>query len=334
MSSNGSAKEANQPNPRMDKQADADGQFRRQASQFRNHISPSPDASFPAVAGRYVLYIQRGCPWAHRTNIVRSLKGLESIIELSVLGGMDPGLGWVYDGSPGSDEKDPIYGFKYLRELYFKAKPGYTGRFLVPTLWDKQKETVVSNESSEIIRMFYSVFDELLPAEKREVNRPGGGLFPEGLREEIEKMNGWVYDKVNNGVYKTGFASTQEAYEEHVYPLFEALEKLEDHLEKKGTKYLMGDHITEADIRLYPTIVRFDPAYATVFGCNLKTIRNDFPKLHDWLRRLYWDESERTNGGAFKSTTDFDTFKKGYAKAKRMDWVPVGPVPPILPLEA
>ena len=237
---------------------------------------------------------------------MRSLKGLEDIIQMSIIGGRDLALGWMYDGSPGTDEKDPLYGFKYCRDLYFKADPNYNARFTVPMLWDKQKETIVSNESSEIIRMFYSAFDEFLPGKLREENKPHGGLLPKHLLKDIEEMNAWVYDTVNNGVYKTGFASTQGAYEEHLYPLFTSLQRLEDHLKSRGTPYLFGDEITEADIRLYPTIVRFDPAYYTIFRCNLKMIRHDFPYLDQWLRRLYWDESEKTNGGAFRKTTFFE----------------------------
>ncbi|KAF2236319.1 glutathione S-transferase [Viridothelium virens] len=315
--------------------ADADGQFRRQISKFRNFVTPDPNSPFPAQPNRYVLYIHYGCPWAHRANIVYSLKGLEPLIQRSIIGSKDDELGWKYDASiPGTDAKDPLYGFTYLRELYFKADPGYAARFTVPMLWDKEKETVVSNESSEIIRMFYSAFDEFLPEEKREVNQPGGGLFPAALKGQIEEMNEWVYDTVNNGVYKTGFANTQSAYEDHLYPLFKSLQRLEDHLREKGTPYLFGEHITEADIRLYPTIVRFDPAYYNIFSCNLKMIRQDFPKLDEWLRRLYWDESGKTNGGAFKKTTNFEAIKGGYASAKKCKVTPAGPDPYILPLKA
>lgn len=254
-----------------------------------------------------MLYIQYGCPWAHRTNLVRSLKGLEDIIQMVV---MDHELGpdgWFFSGRWGTAEKDPLYGFKLLKELYLKADPTYEGRYTVPVLWDKKNETIVNNESSEIIRMFYSEFDGLLPEELREINHPGGGFYPERLRTEIDAMNEWVYSTINNGVYKTGFATTQEAYDLNVYPLFKSLDRIEEHLSQpEHQPYLFGDHITEADIRLYTTIARFDVAYYLIFKCNLKMIRHDYPRIHLWLRRLYWDESEKTRGGAFKKTTFFD----------------------------
>jgi putative glutathione S-transferase len=167
-------------------------------------------------------------------------------------------------------------------------------------------ETIVNNESSEIIRMFYTEFDAFIPEHLRESSKGSKGIFPEQLRKDIEAMNKWVYDDLNNGVYKTGFAQTQEAYEEHVYPVFRALDRLEEHLGQPGHgPYLFGDHITEADIRAYPTVLRFDVAYFTIFKCNLKMIRYEYPNLNDWLRRLYWDEGKATNGGAFKKTVDF-----------------------------
>ncbi|KAF2731324.1 hypothetical protein EJ04DRAFT_583809 [Polyplosphaeria fusca] len=312
--------------------ADSDGQFRRKASAFRDFISADPSSKFPAEKDRYVLYIHIGCPWAHRTNIVRSLKGLEDTIQLVVLDASEqPGRGWHFSGERGF-EKDPLYGFKWLSELYKKADASYEGRYLVPTLWDKKKETIVSNESSEIIRMFYSEFDAFLPEHLRESSKGEKGLFPTQLHTEIEAMNEWVYDKINNGVYKTGFASSQEAYEEHVHPIFKSLDRLESHLLEKNTPYLFGDFITEADIRLYTTLIRFDVAYFTIFRCNLKMIRYEYPQLHEWLRRLYWDESEKTNGGAFKKTVDFQSYRVGYAKATSLPVVPVGPKPDILPL--
>lgn len=201
---------------------------------------------------------------------------------------------------------DPLYGLKNTRELYLKADPEYNGRYTVPILWDKREETIVNNESSEIIRMFYNAFDELLPAELREVNKPNGGLLPPTLKEDIEAMNEWVYDTVNNGVYKTGMATSQEAYDLNIIPLFASLDRLEKHLqESREGPYLFGKDITEADIRLYTTLIRFDVAYYTLFRCNLRMIRYGYPALHKWLQTLYWNDSEQTRG-AFKKTTYFD----------------------------
>jgi putative glutathione S-transferase len=165
-------------------------------------------------------------------------------------------------------------------------------------------ETIVNNESSEVIRMFYTEFDAFIPEPMRETTKGDAGLFPAHLQSPIEEMNTWVYPELNNGVYRTGFATSQDAYNAAVTTVFGALDKLEDHLAKSNTPYLFGNNITEADIRLYPTILRFDVAYHTIFKCNLKMIRHDYPKLHEWVRRLYWDESEKTRG-AFKSTVDF-----------------------------
>ncbi|KAJ9640113.1 hypothetical protein H2201_008628 [Coniosporium apollinis] len=288
-----------------DKYTDKDGQYRPPVSKFRENISPDPSAPFPAEKDRYALYIHYGCPWAHRTNIVRSLKGLEDVIQLIVLDAFDPVKSWYFSGKLGPDE-DPLYGVKYLRDLYMRVDPEYQGRVTVPTLWDKKKETIVNNESSEIVRMFYTAFDALLPEEKRESTKGSAGLLPPHLQADIEEMNEWVYKNINAGVYGAGFASTQQAYEEHVFPLFKSLDRLEEHLSQPGhSPYLFGEHITEADIRLFPTLVRFDTAYYTLFKVNLKMIRHDYPKLHEWLRRLYWDESEKTNG-AFKNTTRFE----------------------------
>lgn len=215
----------------------------------------------------------------------------------------------IYDGSLGTAPKDPYYGFTRHRDLYTKADPNFSGRYTVPTLWDKKRETIVNNESSEIIRMFYSAFDPLLPAALQEANKPSGGLLPPALKSDIDTLNDWTYDMLNNGVYKAGFAGTQAAYEEHVVRVFEGLDRLETHIADNAAQgkgpYLVGEHITEADIRVYPTIVRFDMAYHTLFKCNLKMIRHDYPGIHKWLRVLYWDEGEETRG-AFRSTTYAD----------------------------
>ncbi|KAJ6147859.1 hypothetical protein N7497_009841 [Penicillium chrysogenum] len=298
-------------NTKIYKHADSDGHFRRKDSSFRSWISRDPSAEFPAEKDRYVLYITYGCPWAHRANLVRSLKGLEDVIQIAVL---DPELGpegWFFSGRNGSDQKDPVYGYKLLKELYLKADPHYEGRYTVPTLWDKKKETIVNNESSEIIRMLYSEFDELLPEAFREVNRPGVDCF----------------------------ATTQAAYEENIYPLFEALDRVEAHLgQPEHQPFLFGECISEADIRLYTTISRFDVAYYLIFKCNLKMIRHDYPRIDRWYRRLYYDESELTRG-AFKKTTYFDVYKFGYVAALGRKTgndqlvVPAGPIPDILPPE-
>jgi glutathione S-transferase len=212
-------------------------------------------------------------------------------------------------------------------------------------LWDKKLHTIVNNESSEIIRILYSAFDEFLEPDLREANKPGGGFLPSHLRSEIDEMNDWVYNTVNNGVYKVGFATNQEAYDANIYPLFKSLDRLEAHLSQPNHQpYLFGQYITEADIRLYTTLARFDVAYHTIFTCNLKMIRHDYPLLSRWLRNLYWDESDRTNGGAFKNTTFFDVYKYGYLKARGrqlhgkssdLDFktiLPRGPFPDIQPL--
>ena len=224
---------------------DDDGHFRRKESQFRNTISKG--GKHPPEKNRYALYLNYGCPWAHRTNIVRSLKGLEDVIQLIVMG-IDLGPdGWLFDGKYGSEAVDPLYGVKSTKELYQKADASYHGKYTVPCLWDKQLETVVNNESSEIIRMLYKEFDDFLPEDRKELSRP---LLPERLRHEIEAMNEWVYDTINNGVYKCGFTTSQEAYDKHIYPLFESLDRIEKHLGEPGHgPLLFGDHVTEADIR-------------------------------------------------------------------------------------
>ncbi|KAI1445936.1 glutathione S-transferase [Annulohypoxylon stygium] len=318
-----------------------DGHFTRPASTFRNFVSADPNSQFPAEKGRYALYISPGCPWAHRTIIVRALKRLEDVIDLYILSPSMGEKGWFFDGAHGTLPKDPLYGFTYLRELYFKADPDFNGRFTVPVLWDKKAGTIVNNESSEIIRMFYSEFDAFIPEPYREVNKPGGGLYPENLRKDINELNEWVYDTVNNGVYKCGFATKQESYDQNVYPLFKSLDRLESLLAASGKPFLFGDHITEADVRLYTTIARFDVAYHTVFLCNLKSIRHDYPYLHRWFRRLYWDADYEVTGGAFHKTTQpwIGIYASGYSTAKNRVTnsqaaviIPRGPAVPVEPL--
>lgn len=261
------------------------GRFERQDSAFRNWVTadgspgPSGEGGFAAEAGRYHLYVSLACPWAHRTLIFRKLKGLEEAIGVSVVHWHMAAHGWELresDEAGGGATGDRLYGLDYLWQLYVKAKPDYTGRVTVPTLWDRQRETIVTNESAEIIRMLNSAFDEVGAAE--------GDYYPQALREEVDRINARVYDTVNNGVYKAGFATTQAAYEQAVLPLFETLAWLDGLLAER--RYLAGDRITEADWRLFTTLLRFDPVYHGHFKCNLKRLV-DFPNLWPYARELY-----------------------------------------------
>lgn len=268
---------------------------------------------------------------AHRTLIVRLLKGLESIIDVYQLHFTMGPESWYFSGEGGSLPKDPLYGFTKLKELYYKADPDYSGRFTVPVLWDKKNNKFVNNESSEIIRMMYTEFDDLIPEHLRETNRPGDGYYPENLRGEIDALNEWVYNTVNNGVYKVGFAKSQESYNENIGPLFASLDRLEAQLASHGKAYLLGDTLTDADIRLYTTMARFDAAYYTVFQCNLRSIRHDYPQLHLWLRRLYWDRDEAgVHRAAFWKTTEpfIGRYALGYADSRIK--IVMGPDAPLI----
>jgi putative glutathione S-transferase len=250
--------------------------------------------------------------------------------------------GWHFNGEDDGLSEDPLHGFKTLKQLYHLADPDFSGRYTVPVLWDKKTSTIINNESSEIIRMFYEEFDELLTENLREINKPTGGLYPKNLRQDIDQMNDWVYHTINNGVYKVGYARTQEDYDKNILLLFQSLDRIESIL-GDGKKYLFGDHITETDIRLYTTLVRFDVAYHTIFMCNLKSIRHDYPRLYLWLRRLYWDQDEDGEArGSFYLTTSpyIKQYSYGYAVSRRkMVYqnegpliIPVGPTVVIDPL--
>ena len=257
------------------------GHFVRPDAKVRNWITadgspgPSGTGGFKAEAGRYHLYIALSCPWAHRTMIFRQLKGLTDMISVSVVNSISGSHGWTFEDGPGV-VPDPEIGANYLYEVYLHSDSNYSGQVTVPTLWDKAQKTIVSNESSEIIRMFNSAFDEIgaLP----------GDYYPEALRDEIDEVNELVYPAINNGVYRTGFATSQEAYDAAFEKLFGALDTLERRLE--NSTYLVGDQLTEADWRLYPTLVRFDHVYYGAFRCNKKRI-TDYPNLWRWLRHLH-----------------------------------------------
>ena len=292
------------------------GRFVRTTTRFRNWITPdgapgpSGEGGFAAEPNRYHLYVSLACPWAHRTLIFRKLKQLENLITVSVV---DPHMGaegWVFSDAPGA-VPDTINGAKRLYEIYLRADPHFSGRVTVPVLWDKKRGTIVNNESAEIIRMFNSAFDGLTG------NRVD--FYPEPLRAAIDEINAFVYDSVNNGVYKAGFATRQAAYEEAVTALFDALDAIEQRLAKQ--RYLVGDQVTEADWRLFTTLVRFDAVYVGHFKCNVRRIV-DYPNLHNYLLELYqWP--------GVAETVNLDHIKQHYYRSHPMinptGIVPVGP---------
>jgi glutathionyl-hydroquinone reductase len=257
------------------------GRFVRSESQFRNWLTqdgspgPSGKGGFEAEPGRYHLYVSWACPWAHRTLIMRKLKGLEPLIDVSAVNSYMGSEGWTFEPGPGV-VPDSVNGVKRIYELYTLADPQYSGRATVPVLWDKQQKTIVSNESAEIMRMLNTAFD-----------RAGGNdkdFYPKDLRREVDELNDFIYPNVNNGVYRAGFATTQEAYEEAATAVFDALDTLERRLDTR--RYLTGPRITEADWRLFTTLIRFDPVYHGHFKCNRRRIV-DYPNLWGYLRDLY-----------------------------------------------
>ena len=292
------------------------GRFIRSESRFRNWVTkdgspgPSGTGGFKAEADRYHLYVSHACPWANRTMIYRSIKGLEGMISLSVVHWHLGEHGWTFEPGDGVIP-DPMFNAKYYYEIYTAADPGYSGRVTVPALWDKRSNTIVSNESSEIIRMFNSAFDG---AGARQ-----GDYYPEHLRDEIDAINSRVFRTLNNGVYRAGFATSQEAYEEAVYPLFDTLEWLEDSLQNR--RYLTGSRITEADWRLFTTLIRFDPVYVSHFKCNRKRLV-DYPNLWAYTRDLYQQPG-------VAETVNMEHIKKSYFGSHSMvnptGIVPVGP---------
>ncbi|CAG9320140.1 unnamed protein product [Blepharisma stoltei] len=284
------------------------GKFVRQASQFRNFITRDGSSGFKGVEGRYHLYVSYACPWAHRTLIMRNLKGLQHAISVSVVNPLMYENGWTFGNFEGSTE-DHLNNSSYLYEVYLRAKSDYTGRVTVPVLWDKLSQTAVSNESAEIILMFNSEFD----------CANDNDYYPIDKKQEIDETNTFVYDKINNGVYKAGFATTQEAYEEAVKELFCALDHIDQKLENQ--RYLVGNTLTVADIRLFTTLVRFDPVYVGHFKCNLQRIE-EYKNLSNYLRDIYQIPG-------VSETVNFDHIKNHYYKSHKTinptGVVPFGP---------
>lgn len=258
------------------------GTFKRSAAQFRNWLTadgsagPSGKGGFNAESGRYHLYVSLACPWAHRTLIFRELKDLSDHISVSVVHPDMLDHGWTFETGDHGATGDTLYALGFAHQIYTKADPNYSGRVTVPILWDKAQQTIVSNESSEIIRMFNSAFDG--------ITGNTDDYWPEAMRDDIEEVNARIYSNVNNGVYKSGFATTQQAYDAAVAPLFETLDWLEDRL--AHNRYLMGDRVTEADWRLFTTLIRFDPVYHLHFKCNRRRLV-DYPNLWAYTRELY-----------------------------------------------
>lgn len=286
------------------------GEFKREATQFRAAISTDPQARFTAEKGRYHLYVSLACPWAHRTLIFRKLKKLDDYIDMSIVHPHMLEHGWEFKKGMGATG-DRLYGLRYLYEIYLKAQADYTGRVTVPVLWDKKEQTIVNNESAEIIRQFNCAFNQITGDTQ--------DFFPESLRAEIEVMNDRIYNAINNGVYQCGFATTQEAYEAAYLKLFALLDALEVHLGKH--QYLVGEQLTEADWRFFTTLIRFDAVYYGHFKTNKQRIR-DYKAIHSYLMRLY------THPGV-RETVDFLQIKQHYYFSQKTinptQIVPLGP---------
>ncbi len=261
----------------------AEGAFVRQDDVFRGWVSPDGSTGFPAEAGRYHLYVSWACPWAHRTILGRKLKRLEGVIGMTVVDPIRDERGWAFREVPGASA-DPINGFGFLSEAYRATDPSYRGRVTVPVLWDKRTRRIVSNSDDDILRMFSVAFGAWAD--------PSVDLYPPALRKEIDELNGWLYERINDGVYRAGFATSQQVYEEAVLVLFDGLDRLEKRLGE--SRYLLGPRPVESDLRLFVTLVRFDAVYHGHFKCNLRRIV-DYPNLSGYLRDLYqWDGVAQT----------------------------------------
>ncbi|MDA7429678.1 glutathione S-transferase C-terminal domain-containing protein [Primorskyibacter aestuariivivens] len=291
--------------------ADKDGRFVRQTSSFRNWITsdgapgPTGEGGFKAEPGRYRLYVALICPWASRALIARKLKGLDDMIPVTVVNPTLTDQGWSFGDFPGADE-DPLFGSRYMHEIYTRADPKFTGRATVPVLWDTKRNVMVNNESADILRMFDTAFEHLVPSDLR--------LYPAHLAAEIDALNPRLYDLLNNGVYKAGFASSQPAYEEALEGVFTMLGELEDRL---TGDYLFGDSVTETDIRAFVTLIRFDAAYHGLFKTNRRQVK-DYPRLTDYVTRML-------NLPGVRETVNMDHILHGYYSIKALN--PNGIVP-------
>jgi glutathionyl-hydroquinone reductase len=270
-----------------------DGSFQRQQDAFRNLVTADSSSDFAAAPDRYHLYVSWACPWAHRTILARRLKRLESIVGMTAVDPIRDEKGWAFRDGPGSS-KDPVNNFQYLSEAYFATDPGYEGRITVPVLWDKKNRIIVNNSDDDLLRIFNREFNAFTESK--------ADLYPFALQSEIDQLNALIYDTVNNGVYRAGFATSQKAYESAVYPLFETLDQLEARLGRR--RYLFGSALTETDLRLFVTLIRFDAVYHGHFKCNIRQIAG-YPNLFAYLRDIYQIEG-------VAETVNFDHIKRHY----------------------
>ena len=294
----------------LNAERNAAGEFVRQEDRFRDWVRADRAAEYPAEAGRYHLYVSLACPWAHRTIIGRLLKRLEQVVGMTVVDPIRDERGWAFREGPGHTA-DPVNGFRYLSEAYRASDPGFRGRVTVPVLWDKKRGRIVNNSEEDILRMFNSAFDAFTDSRL--------DLYPEALRPEIDRVNALIYANVNDGVYRAGFAATQAAYAAAARRLFETLDQLEGCLSRR--RYLVGDRPTEADWRLFPTLIRFDAVYHGHFKCNIRRIV-DYPSLYSYLRELYQHDR-------IAETVNFDHIKRHYymthTEINPTRIVPIGP---------
>ena len=307
-------KVGNVSNAQFEKETDKKGAFVRQTSAFRERVTADGSSGFPAEPGRYHLYVCYACPWASRTIIFRTLKGLEEVISMTAVDPVRDDQGWKFF----ADDPDPVNGYEYLLEAYLRTDPDFSDRVTVPVLWDKETNRAVNNESSEIIRMLTSEFNQW-------AKNPDLDLYPEPLRAEIDELNDRIYNSINNGVYRAGFATTQEAYEEAFIELFEALDLMDDRLGE--SRFLTGGEITEADWRFFVTLIRFDAVYVGHFKCNLRRIA-DYDNLAGYLRDLYQQPGIR-------ETVNMDHIKRHYyITHPRINPTQIVPMGPVLDLES